>query len=123
MARARQGASAQDHLREQVDSLFAEARRRAPVDGLILVDQARGQLELHRADQALEAAQSIVALYPTAAVGYALQAAALMALGRREEATSALHRALAARWEDDAGAERRAAESLLRTIEGTMSTP
>ena len=123
MARARQGASAQDHLREQVDSLFAEARVRAPVDGLILVDQARGQLELHRADRALEAAQSIVALYPTAAVGYALQAAALMALGRSEEATSALHRALAARWEDDAGAERRAAESLLRTIEGTMSTP
>jgi hypothetical protein len=102
---------------DRVDSVFAEALRHAPVDGLILVDQARAQLELHQPERALITARRIVTLYPEAATGYALEAAARMMLGQRDRTRAALRRALAARWEEDADSERRAVKGYLRALE------
>ena len=104
-------------LAERADSVFAAACRLAPFDGLILVDRARARLELHRPERALAVAQRIEALYPEAATGYALEAAARLMLGQRDETRMALRRALAARWEEGAESEHRVAEGFLRGLE------
>jgi hypothetical protein len=107
-----------DSLMTHADAAFGEARSLAPSDALILVDQARGQLALGRAIPALETARAVIALYPEAATGHALEAAALLTLRRGDEARAALLRARAARWEEGSESERRAVEGLLRALDG-----
>jgi len=109
-------------LADSADAVFGEACRLALADGLILVDQARGQLLLRRPERALATAGRIAALYPGAATGHALEAAALISLGRGGEARAALLRARAARWEDGTEPERRAVEGLLRAFDRADST-
>jgi tetratricopeptide (TPR) repeat protein len=104
-------------LAETADAAFDAANRLAPADGLILTDQARGQLLLRQPERALATARRIIALYPEAATGHALEAAALLALGRGAEAHAALLRARDTRWEEGAGSQRRAVEDLLRGLE------
>jgi tetratricopeptide (TPR) repeat protein len=103
-------------LADSADAAFGEALRLAPADGLILTAQARGQLLLRRPERALAAAQRIVALYPAAATGHALEAAALLSLGRSQEAREALILARDARWEEGAEPQRWAVEDLLRAF-------
>lgn len=62
------------------------------------------------------AAQRIATLYPAAATGHALEAAALLSLGRSQEAREALILARGAHWEDGAEPQRRAVEDLLRAF-------
>jgi O-antigen ligase len=107
---------------DRVDSVFAQARRYAPVDPLILVDQTRAQLELNRPGAALATAHRIVTLYPEAAAGYALEAASWMMLGRNEEVRSALRHALAAHWEDGSESEHMTSERYLRALDDADST-
>ncbi len=109
-------------MADEADAAFVQAERLAPKDALILVDQTRAQLELARAEGALATARRIVAMYPGAATGHALEAAALMSLGRRGETRAALRRALAARWEDGAESQRSAAEAMLRALGPADST-
>jgi hypothetical protein len=103
-------------LADSADLAFGAALELAPADGLILTAEARGQLLLRRPEPALAAARRITALYPAAATGHALEAAALLALGRSPEARAALIRARDARWEDGAETQRRAVEDLLRAF-------
>jgi tetratricopeptide (TPR) repeat protein len=105
------------------EDAFAAARRLAPADPLILVDLARAELALRHYDEALATARRIVELYPGSATGHALEAAALMSLGRRAEARASLERALAARWNDVDDAPRRAAERLQRALESGSVSP
>ena len=98
------------------EAAFAGAHRLAPSDALILVDASRANLALGRGPGALAAARAVVALYPEAATGHALEAAALLVLHRRDEARAALRRALSARWEDGSEAEHRAALRFYRAL-------
>lgn len=99
------------------DSAFDAANRRAPFDGLPLLDRYRSELLRGSPERALETARRIVELYPEEATGHAVEAGAWLALGRREEARRALAAALAARWDEDAGARREAARRFLRGLE------
>ena len=109
-------------LASRSDSAFAEARKRAPLDALILIDQARGQLELNRGAAARVTAQRIVQLYPDAATGYSLTAAAQLMLGERAAAIRSLHAAVRGRWMEDRGADEWAAKAYLRKLEFVDST-
>ncbi|MCC6653364.1 MAG: O-antigen ligase family protein [Candidatus Eisenbacteria bacterium] len=98
-----------------VGEAFAEydaAAALAPADALVLVNRARAALQLDRAPDALASARAMIRMYPAAATGHALEGAALLALGRRDEAREALGRALAAEWEEGSEQQRRAAASL-----------
>ena len=110
-------------IADSADRAFAEAARLAPCDGLILVDQVRDQLMLGRIPQALVSARRIVALYPGAATGHALEAAALIALHRKVEARSALLLARDGRWEDGSESQRKAVEGLIREYANPDSAP
>jgi O-antigen ligase len=101
-------------LTDSADAAFAAAEKLAPADGLVLTDHVRAQLMLGRATQALATAQRITALYPGAASGHALVAAALIALDRRPDARVALMRANAAHWEEGTETQRKAVERLIR---------
>jgi O-antigen ligase len=106
----------------QSDSAFAEAKRRAPLDARVLIDQARGQLELGRAAEARITAQRIVQLYPDAATGYSLLAAAQLMLGDRPAAARSLRAAVRGRWLEDHGADEVAAKGYLQRLESPDST-
>jgi hypothetical protein len=58
-----------------------------------------------------------------AALGHSLSGAALLLLGRVDEARAALLRARAARWEEDAGEQRAALERLLQQFEASGAPP
>ncbi len=100
------------------DAAFARAEALAPADALVLVDAVRAQLLAHRWDDAATTAARIVALYPRAATGHALAAAALAAGGHDADALAACDRALAARWEDGAEAQRAATLALRNRLAG-----
>jgi O-antigen ligase len=102
----------------RAESAFASARALAPADGLLLVDQVRGELSVGRTGEALAAAEHLARLYPESATGHALVAAALLADGRPEPARDALERALAARWEEGSEAQRAEAERMLARLGG-----
>jgi len=108
--------SARDSLIDRADAAYDRALQLAPANALILVDQARSQIESHRADAALGTARRIVDLYPDAATGHALTAAAWVTMDRPDSAHAALERALTARWEDGSDAERAAAERLVKEL-------
>jgi hypothetical protein len=101
-------------LTDSAETVFAAAEKLAPADGLILTDHVRSQLMLGRAPAALATAQRITTLYPGAATGHALEAAALIALDRRFDARTALVRANASRWEEGSESQRKAVERLIR---------
>jgi hypothetical protein len=110
-------------LTDSADAAFAAAEKLAPADGLILTDRVRSQLMLGRATQALATAGRMTALYPGAATGHALEAAALIALDRRMDARAALVRANAARWEEGTESQHRAVEHLIRSYTPPDSVP
>jgi hypothetical protein len=58
----------------------------------------------------------LATLYPEAALGHSLSGAALLLLGRTDEARAELLRARSARWEEDAGEQRAALERLLAQL-------
>jgi Flp pilus assembly protein TadD len=103
-------------LADSAAAAFAAAAQLAPADGLILTDQVRSELMLGQLPEALVTAQRITALYPGAATGHALEAAALIALDRRIDARNALLRARDARWEEGAETQRQAVERLIRAF-------
>jgi O-antigen ligase len=98
------------------DAEYATALRLAPSDGDVLVDQARAQLVAGRFAAASATASRLAALYPDAAWGHALGAAALAALGRNDKALQAATRALASRWDDGSEAQRAATLALSRAL-------
>ena len=112
-----------DALADSADAAFAQATAFAPADGLILTDQARGQLLLGRPDRALATSRRIVALYPAAATGHALEGGALRAIGWSDAARAALLRARDARWEDGSESQKRAVEDLLRALDRPVGAP
>ena len=118
LSREGAGGAGVEALADSAGAAFAEAKRLAPADALILTDEVRGQLLLGRPERALVAARRITALYPGAATGHALEAGTLLSLGRPDAAREALLRARAARWEDGSEPQRRAAEDLLRALGG-----
>ena len=106
-----------DSLARLADAAYAAAIERAPSNALIRVEQARANLALRRPVSALAAARQIVALYPEAATGHALEGGARLMLGQREQARAALRRALGAHWEDGSESQRRAVEELLGALD------
>ena len=112
--RALRGGSAS--LADSAHALFERAATMAPSDGWLLVSQARFELARRDGPHALAVAQKLVALYPEAALGHTLSGAALLLLGRTDAARAALLHAMAARWEEDAGPQRAAAERLLQSL-------
>ena len=82
---------------DEADREWAIALRGTPADGLLRVAYVRDLLALGRPEAGLTAARQLAALYPEAAPGHALEAQALHALGRDDEARAALARAAAAR--------------------------
>jgi O-antigen ligase len=98
---------------DSAEAAYARAERLAPGNGWLLVAHARFELERRNGTRALEVAQRIVDLYPEAALGHVLSGSSLILLGRRDDARAAFGRALEARWEPDAGPQRRAVEELL----------
>jgi predicted Zn-dependent protease len=117
------GAEASGPLAIEADAAFAEAERRAPADALILTDHVTADLALGRADLALANARRIVALYPEAATGHALEAGALLELGRNDEARVALERARDGRWEAEDAERRAIVERLLEQLQGGTDAP
>lgn len=101
-----------DALSPEAFAEFGAAARLAPADALVLVNRSRAALLLDRAPDALESARTMIRMYPAAATGHALEGAALLALGRRDEARAALGRALSADWEEGSEQQRTAAASL-----------
>jgi hypothetical protein len=101
-----------DALSPEAFAEFGAAARLAPADALVLVNRSRAALVLGLAPDALESARTMIRMYPAAATGHALEGAALLALGRRDEARAALGRALSADWEEGSEQQRRAAASL-----------
>ncbi len=92
---------------------YVRAERLAPNDGWQLVSHARFELAMRDGVGALEVAQQITGRYPEAAVGHVLSGTALLLLGRVREARAAFKHSLEMRWEEDAGPQRAAVESLL----------
>ena len=101
---------------DSADASFERACRLAPADGWLLVSWIRFQLARRDGARAQELAQRLVALYPGAAVGHALSGAALLLLGRPDEARAELVRAQGARWEEDAGAQRAEVDRLVAEL-------
>ncbi len=111
----------QPAVAESAAAAYARATSLAPADGWLLVASARFQLARRDGVRALEIARRLTALYPEAAVGHALSGAALLLLDRPDEARAELARALAARWEEDAGEQHGAAERLLESLDAARS--
>lgn len=109
-----------DRAMDRADSCFAVAARLAPLDAFIAVDEVRANLELGRPEAALRSARRIVTLYPQAAIGHSLEAAALLARDRPDSAVVSLRRALVSRWEEGEESERRAAEAYLHRLEAAV---
>jgi Flp pilus assembly protein TadD len=105
------------------EAAFAEAERRAPFDALILTDHVTADLALGRGEAALAVARRIVALYPEAASGHALEAAAFIATGQRDSARLALRRARAARWEPEDSERKQVVERMLDAMGARDSLP
>jgi tetratricopeptide (TPR) repeat protein len=103
-------------LADSAHALFDRASAMAPADGWLLVSWIRFELARRDGARALDAAQRLARMYPEAAVGHALSGAALLLLGRTDEARESLLRARAARWEEDAGAQRAELERLLAQL-------
>jgi O-antigen ligase len=104
-------------LADLADSVFTAARSLAPADGRLLVSHARAALALGQPERALEVARRISALYPDAAVGYALQGAALVSLRRPAEARVELRRAVMSRWEPGLDSQRPAVVATLAALD------
>jgi O-antigen ligase len=105
------------------EAAFAEAERRAPFDALILTDHVTADLALGRGEAALAVARRIVALYPEAASGHALEAAAFFATGQPDSARFALRRARAARWEPEDSERKQVVERMLDAMGARDSLP
>jgi len=95
----------------------------APVDAWLLVSRIRFELARRDGEHALASAQRLAQLYPEAALGHSLTGAALLLLGRVEDARTELLRARGARWEEDAGEQRAALERLLQQLEASSAAP
>lgn len=108
-------------LGESPDSAFAVAERLAPSDALVRAEHARAALARGDFATAREQARRIVARYPEAALGHTLEASVALVEGRAADALAALRRALAAEWEDGAGAQRAAARSLEARLAATLA--
>jgi len=98
------------------DAAYDRAERLAPADALILTDRVSAELALGRNSPALDAARRIISMYPAAASGYALEAAALLGAGRLADARASLLKARDARWEAEDAPRRAAVEALLRDL-------
>ncbi|MBI5167974.1 MAG: hypothetical protein HZA61_00660, partial [Candidatus Eisenbacteria bacterium] len=125
---ARRSARAANHVRlaqavaargEDPSAAFAEAEHLAPSDALVRAEHARAALARGDAITAREQAARIVAMYPEAALGYAIEASAALVEGREREALAAIRRALGATWEEGAGAQRAAARALEARLTAT----
>ena len=99
------------------DTAFAEARRLAPRDALVLIDEARAGIDLRRPDRASEAAGRLVQLYPEAAIGHSLLAAAALLERAPARAREQLRVALASRWSVPHGPEWQAAVDALGVLD------
>ncbi len=104
-------------LADSMDVAFERASRLAPADGRLLGAQGRAHLALRNGARAFEVAQKLIGLYPEAAAGYTLSGAALLLLGRDDDARASLLRAHAARWEAGADEQRAAVARLLERLE------
>jgi tetratricopeptide (TPR) repeat protein len=100
-------------LADSAEAMFARAASLAPADGWLLVSRIRFELSRRDGEHALASARMLATLYPEAALGHSLSGAALLLLGRTDEARAELLRARSARWEEDAGEQRAALERLL----------
>ena len=103
-------------LADSAEALFARATSMAPADGWLLVSRIRFELARRDGEHALASARMLATLYPEAALGHSLSGAALLLLGRTDEARAELLRARGARWEEDAGEQRAALERVLNQI-------
>ena len=103
-------------LADSAEALFARATAMAPADGWLLVSRIRFELARRDGEEALASARMLATLYPEAALGHSLSGAALLLLGRTDEARAELLRARGARWEEDAGEQRAALERVLNQI-------
>jgi len=103
-------------LADSAEALFARATAMAPADGWLLVSRIRFELARRDGERALASARRLAALYPEAALGHSLSGAALLLLGRADEARAELISARTARWEEDAGAQRAELERLLEAL-------
>ena len=100
-------------LADSAEALYARATSQAPADAWLLVSRIRFELARRDGERALASARALATLYPDAALGHSLSGAALLLLGRADEARAELLRARTARWEEDAGEQRAALERLL----------
>jgi Flp pilus assembly protein TadD len=112
-----------DALADSAEVLFARVTALAPAEGWLLVSRIRFELARRDGEHALASARRLEALYPEAAMGHSLAGAALLLLGRTDEARAALLRARDARWEEDAGEQRAALERLLQQLDSGVSPP
>ena len=103
-------------LADSAEAMFARATSLAPADGWLLVSRIRFELSRRDGEHALASARRLATLYPEAALGHSLSGAALLLLGRTDEARAELLRARSARWEEDAGEQRAALERLLAQL-------
>jgi O-antigen ligase len=103
-------------LADSAEAMFARATSMAPVDAWLIISRIRFELARRDGERALASARTIAALYPDAAIGHSLSGAALLLLGRSDEARAELLRARGAHWEEDAGEQRAALERLLDQI-------
>jgi len=110
-------------LADSAEALFARATTMAPVDAWLLVSRIRFELARRDGEHALASAKRLAQLYPEAALGHSLTGAALLLLGRVEDARTELLRARGARWEEDAGPQRAALERLLQQLEPAGASP
>lgn len=101
---------------------FARARRLAPHDPLLLVECARAALDQRAGDWALASAEALLALSPDSGTAWALKAAALLQLGRSEQAREALDAAALAPWEAGSERERAMVELARRTLEARSTS-
>jgi tetratricopeptide (TPR) repeat protein len=85
------------------EAAFQRAVELAPLNTLILLDWARGELKLGRTQPALRAARLAAALYPADAKAHAILGSAYLAAGSQDSARAAYGRALAADWHDEDG--------------------
>ncbi len=108
---------------EAPDSAFAAAERLAPSDALVRAEHVRAALARGDFATAREQARRIVATYPGAALGHTLEASLALVERRDADALAALRRALAAEWEDGAGAQRAAARALEARLAAALEAP
>ncbi|HXS83219.1 MAG TPA: hypothetical protein VN896_10925, partial [Methylomirabilota bacterium] len=110
-------------LADSAEALYARVTAMAPVDAWLLVSRIRFELARRDGERALASARRLAGLYPEAALGHSLSGAALLLLGRPDEARAELLRARGARWEEDAGEQRAALERLLQQLEASSAAP